>query len=342
MQAVYYSAPNQVEFRSFSIPDPGDDEVLLKVTCCGICGSDHMVVEGHFHLARFPLIPGHEVVGRVAKLGKNVQGFSEGDRCVVDPITRCYECSFCRRGAYVQCERTSIIGVSTDGGFSSHIVVHSQKLHKIRNLSDEDATLIEPASCAVHTVEQLALPPDSEVLVIGAGPSGILLSQILKCTGVKRVVLASNKGIKMDIAKQVGAAHEYVEIDRQNPEEDWKKLGLENSGGFRGVVEATGSVKVLNKSLDFVTPGGTLVLYGLYGSEPVRWSAPKIFADEIKIIGTIGQHGAFPKAVEYLDGGKVNVKGMISRVYTHSDFQTALHELDNKSCMKIAVKPDPE
>ncbi|KAK1226869.1 hypothetical protein PQX77_010173, partial [Marasmius sp. AFHP31] len=216
---------------------------------------------------------------------------------------------------------------------------HFNKLYKIHNLSDEEATLIEPASCAVHTVQQLALPTDSEALIIGAGPSGILISQILKCTGVKRVVLASNKGVKMDVAKKVGAADEYFEIDRDHPDEDWKRLGSENPRGFRGVIEATGSVKVLNRSLDFVSPGGTLVLYGLYPNEPLQWSAMKIFANEIKIIGTIGQHDTFSKAVDYLDGGKVNVKGMVSRVYTHSEFEKALQDLDNKSCMKIAVKP---
>ncbi|EEB95476.1 hypothetical protein MPER_05551, partial [Moniliophthora perniciosa FA553] len=146
--------------------------------------------------------------------------------------------------------------------------------------------------------------------------------------------------IKMDVAKQVNAADEYLELDRQNPEEQWKKFKEDNPLGFDVVVEASGSAKLLADSIHLVRPGGTLALYAIYGEVQVQWPATLIFMNEIRIIGTVGQANTFPRAVAYMDSGKINVKGMISRIYTHSEFESALEALNDKQFMKVAVKPD--
>ena len=103
-----------------------------------------------------------------------------------------------------------------------------------------------------------------EVLIIGAGPTGLVLAQLLKLNGASRVVIAANKGIKMDTAKQLDAADEYIELDRQNPEAQWQKLKDDNPYGFDVVVEATGAEKIVNESINYVRRGGTLMIYGAY------------------------------------------------------------------------------
>ena len=139
-----------------------------------------------------------------------------------------------------------------------------KKVFNIYNLSDEEATLIEPAACAVHGLDKLAAPVGVEVLLLGAGPTGLILAQLLKLNGASRVVIAANKGIKMDIAKQLEAADEYIELDRQNPEAQWQKLKDDNPYGFDVVVEATGVEKLANDSINYVRRGGTLMIYGVY------------------------------------------------------------------------------
>lgn len=161
---------------------------------------------------------------------------------------------------------------------------HQKKLYKIHNLTDEESTLIEPTACAIHGLDKLNPPVGIEVLVLGAGPTGLILAQLLKLNGASRVVIAANKGVKMDIAKQLNAADEYVEMDRENPDAQWKKLKEGNPYGFDVVVEATGVEKLANDSINYVRKGGTLMIYGVYEKKAlVHWPPSKIFGDEIRV-----------------------------------------------------------
>lgn len=161
---------------------------------------------------------------------------------------------------------------------------HQKKLYKIKNLTDEESTLLEPAACAIHGLDKLNPPVGIEVLLLGAGPTGLILAQLLKLNGASRVVIAANKGVKMEIAKQLNAADEYVEMDRENPEAQWKKLKDDNPYGFDVVVEATGVEKLANDSINYVRRGGSLMIYGVYENKAlVHWPPSKIFSDEIRV-----------------------------------------------------------
>lgn len=120
--------------------------------------------------------------------------------------------------------------------------------------------------------------------MIGAGPTGLILAQLLKLNGARKVTLASNKGIKTEIAKKLNAADEYIELDRQNPEAQWAKLKEDNPYGFDVVVEATGVEKLANEAINYVRRGGTLMVYGVYENKAlVHWPPSKIFGDEIRV-----------------------------------------------------------
>ena len=116
-----------------------------------------------------------------------------------------------------------------------------------------------------------------EVLLLGAGPTGLILAQLLKLNGASRVVIAANKGIKMDIAKTLNAADESIELDRKAPEAQWQKLKDDNPYGFDVVVEATGVEKIANESINYVRRGGTLMIYGVYEDKAlVHWPPSKV------------------------------------------------------------------
>lgn len=119
---------------------------------------------------------------------------------------------------------------------------------------------------------------------MGAGPTGLILAQLLKLNGASKVVIAANKGIKMDIAKQLDAGDVYLELDRNDPEAQWKKLKEDNPYGFDVVVEATGVEKLAQESINYVRRGGTLLIYGVYENKAmVHWPPSKIFSDEITV-----------------------------------------------------------
>ncbi|KAI0340368.1 NADP+-dependent D-mannitol dehydrogenase [Trametopsis cervina] len=338
MDAVYYSEARKFSVRQVPIPPYGDDEVLLKITACGICGTDSHVHEGEF-IARFPLIPGHEVVGVIAEVGKNVKGFAKGDRCVADNTTSCGHCFFCRRGEVMLCEEIVSRGVNANGGFAEYCAFSVGKVYKIHNLSDEEATLVEPAACAIHGMDKLNPKVGIEALIIGAGPTGLILAQLLKLNGASRVVVAANKGIKTEVAQQLKAGDEYVELDRENPTAQWEKLKQDNPYGFDVVIEATGSPKIATEALDYVRRGGTLLIYGVYDHAAiVSWPPSKIFGHEITIQGSFAQSNCFPRAVAYLDSGKINVKGIVTDVYKLDEYQKALDRLNSHQAVKIAIK----
>jgi len=227
-----------------------------------------------------------------------------------------------------------------DGGFAEYVAYKQHKLYKIKNLSDEEATLLEPAACAIHGLDKLSPPVGVEALVLGAGPTGLILAQLLKQNGAMRIVIAANKGIKMDIAKKLECGDEYIELDRQNPEAQWAQLKKDNPYGFDVVVEATGVEKLANESINYVRRGGTLMIYGVYENKAlVHWPPSKIFGDEIKIIGSFSQTFCFPRAVHYLDSGKIKVTGMVTDVFKLEDYQKALDKMNSRGALKIAIKP---
>jgi D-arabinitol dehydrogenase (NADP+) len=339
MTALYYDKPRSFSIIQKPIPEISDDEVLIKVAMTGVCGTDAHIHEGEF-IAKFPVIPGHEVVGPIVKIGKNVKNVKVGDRVVCDVGETCGKCFFCQRGTTLFCENFGAHGVTQDGGFADYASFSASKVFPFYNMTDEQATLCEPASCAVHGLDKIRPKPGSECLLIGAGPTGLILAQLLKLNGAQKVVLAANKGLKMDIAKKIDAADVYIELDRKDAAGQWAQLKKDNPYGFDVVVEATGVESIANDSINYVRRGGTLLIYGVYAdAAKVHWSPTRIFNDEINIIGSFSQTHCFPRAVAYLDSGKIRTDGMVTDVYPIEEYQQALDKMASRQALKIAVKP---
>jgi len=337
MKALRYSKPEEYGIVTVPLPKIRDNDVLIKVKACGVCGTDLHIHEGEF-LAKFPLIPGHETVGVVAAIGKDVKGFEVGERVVADNSELCNECFYCRRGQLLLCEKFEAHGVTMDGGFAEYCAYPAGKVFKIHNLSDVDATLLEPASCAAHGLEKIAPKLGSSVLMFGAGPTGLVLSQMLRQNGGCHVVVAAPAGLKMELAKKLGAGDEYIELSRSEPEVQFNKLKADNPYGFDIVVEATGSPKILEDAINYVRRGGKLMVYGVYASSArVSWPPSKIFGDEITILGSFSETYMFPAAIDYLDSGKVAVKGIVNKTFKLEQWGECLESMKNKSAIKAAI-----
>ncbi|KAK4688390.1 hypothetical protein P7C73_g1720, partial [Tremellales sp. Uapishka_1] len=331
MNALWYNAPRDFEFKEVPIPQIGPEEILLKVSICGVCGTD-----GHIH----ELIPGHEAIGAIVAMGDKVTGFELGDRIAADVGDTCGHCYYCRKGDILLCESFNAAGVTKDGGFAEYIKYHFSKCYKIHNLTDEEATLLEPASCAIHGMDKLKMPFGATVLLIGAGPTGLILAQLMKLGGASKVTIAANKGLKMDLARQLDAGDEYIDLDRQDAKAQWAKIKSDNPYGFDVVAECTGVESIVNDAINYVSRGGTLLVYGVYEDKArVSWPPSKIFGDEIRIIGSFSQTYSFPRAIAYLDSGKIRTKGMVTDVFPLKDFQGALDKMNSRQALKIAIRP---
>jgi len=297
-------------------------------------------------------------VGIVAACGNQVHGFKLGDRVVADNSELCGTCHYCRvgNGKELFCENFIAHGVMVDGGFAEYAVYPGHRVFKFNNLSDADATLIEPASCAAHGIDIIAPHMNSRVLLFGAGPTGLMLAQLLRQNGANHLVIAAPCGLKMELARSLNAADEYLELPRDEDAANatLEKLKADNPYGYDIVVEATGSAKILENAINFVTKGGKLVVYGVYNDNAhISLSPNKIFKEEIKVIGSFSQIYKFPAAIDYLgkcstesakaladkdsDGNKINVHGIVNKTFKMEEWDDCLHAIRNKSVIKAAI-----
>ena len=215
MRAVVYDRPEQFEVREVAIPAPGRGEVLLKVVVAGVCGTDLHLHHGEFG-PTYPLTPGHEFVGEVVAVGAGADADLIGHRVVVDNTASCGRCVECRRGRPAHCERIVAQGVNAPGGFAEYVVTDADRCFLVDDIDPEIAVLTEPVACVVHGLDNLNLAPGSDVLLFGAGPTGLILTSLLGRSGAGRLTVAAPTAGKLDLCRARGA-DEIVQVDRLDP-----------------------------------------------------------------------------------------------------------------------------
>ncbi|KAI1495872.1 GroES-like protein [Biscogniauxia marginata] len=338
MKALRYEKPREWSITEVPLPNLRPGDVLIKVKACGVCGTDLHLHEGEY-VTSYPLIPGHEVVGEVVAMADDVTSFQIGDRVAADSSEVCGHCFYCRRGNVLLCENFKSHGVMDfDGGFAEYCSYTHEKLFKINNISYVDATLIEPTSCALHCIERIAPKPGSHALLIGAGPTGLVLAQLLRHSGVAQLTIAAPEGLKMNLAKSLDVADIYVGLSRQDATPQWEMIKKSNPYGFDIVVEASGSLEALQDSIQYVRRGGKFVCYGVYPPESrVSWPPSRLFLDEVTILGSFCEAYTFPSTIDYFNAGRIKTKGIVNKTFKLEQWADVLESVRNKSAIKAAV-----
>lgn len=338
MKAVRYEGPTSFQVTDVPIPQPASGEVLIKVTQAGVCGTDLHIHHGGFD-ARFPLTPGHEVVGTVAALGDGVDRFRVGEQVTVNPNIPCGRCRYCLSGRTILCENLRNVGVTLDGFFAEYACVSELLVFSVEGLGVETAVFTEPTACAMHGIETLQIRPGSTAVVLGSGPTGLLLAQLIASGGASSVTVASDKAFQLEVASALGAT-DTVLIHRGEPEGNLKTLRDASDGvGFDIVVEATGAAEVGNICLPLVANGGTMLIYGVTdANDRLPISPYDIFRRELTIKGSFAEITSFGAAIEFLRAGRVRTDGIISHRFGLDDYGQALETLArDPSAHKVVV-----
>ena len=338
MKAIVYDGPRSFGYRDVVEPSPRDDEVLIRVRACGICGTDLHIHEGEFG-PRFPLIPGHEFAGEIAAVGKDVQGWLAGDRVVANCNRSCGECFYCRRGQFLRCENLVAYGIQLDGGFAELLRVQARDVFALKSLPWREAVMVEPTACAVHGVTVLDVKPGADVLMFGAGPTGQVLGQLLKLNGAASLTVAAPAGAKLNLAERL-CADTIVAVDRHDPEQHRSTLRRISPNGFDYVVEATGAAAMCAEAVRQARRGGVVLIYGVY---PAHDSFPvnpfEIFRNEITIKGSFAQIHDFGRALAYLESGLVKVGEIVSDEFALKDWDRALENAWSRRGIKSVMIP---
>ena len=306
MKAVYYEAPKTWAVTDVPTPEPAPGQVRIKVGQVGVCGTDLHIHEGDFG-AVFPLIPGHEVVGVVDELGAGVTRFALGEQVTVNPNVYCGQCPYCLAGRLGQCEAMLGYGSNYHGFFAEYAVADHTLVFSTEGLPADTAVFSEPASCAMHGLESLRMRPGGSALVLGAGPTGLLLAQLIASGGASSVTVAAPSQFKLDTATALGVDR-TVRIVRDDQEANIAALraASPHGDGYDAVVEATGSPAVGDICVPLTRRGGTVLIYGVTREDDVvRFHPFDVFRREITIRGSFAEMTSFGAAIDALRGGRV-------------------------------------
>jgi D-arabinitol dehydrogenase (NADP+) len=341
MKAVVYDAARSYAVKEIPVPDAGAGEVRIKVDQVGVCGTDLHIHEGDFN-AVFPLIPGHELVGAVDRIGAGVTRFRAGEQVTVNPNVYCGRCDYCRSGRLILCENLHGYGSNFPGFFAEYVTVPEDLIFSVDGLPRDTAVFTEPAACAMHGLETLDLRPGASVLVFGAGPTGLLLAQLIASGGASSVTVAAPTRFKLDTAGGLGLDR-TVQISRDDPDGTVDRLRRASPGGdgYDVVVEATGSTRIGDICVPLTRNGGTVLVYGVTrADEIVRFHPFDVFRREITIKGSFAEITSFAAAIAALRGGRARTEGIITHRFSLDDYGKALDALQHDPDMhKIVIVP---
>ncbi len=338
MKAVVYDEPRRFSVTDVPEPHAGPGEVRLRVLVAGVCGTDAHLHDGQFDPV-YPLTPGHEIVGEVDEVGDGVTSLRAGQRVVLDNMQSCGTCSSCRRARPAFCRELVAQGVNAPGGFAQYIVAPAGKCHPADDLEPDVAVLTEPTACVMHGLDVLGLQPGSDVLVFGAGPTGLLLAQLLRHAGANRVTVAAPTAAKLEIAARHGA-DETVLMDRERPAAATERLRELAPEGFDVVIDATGAVAVLEQCVPLTRDGGTVFVYGMADeADRLTVSPYEVFRRELVIKGSFSQAYSFDRALQALRTGRVSTDGIITHRFDLDEYADALAAVHDRRCVKAVVRP---
>ncbi len=330
-------SPGKIELRETPTPAPSKGEVLVKIKSALTCGTDlKAFLRGH------PVIPmpgpfGHEFSGTVAGTGKGVRNFKEGDEVMAVHSAPCMECGFCRRKLYNLCGK--IMDTKVLGAFAEYIVlpgaiVRQNLFIKPSRLGFEEAAFLEPLSCVVHGMGLLNVARNDLILIIGAGPIGLLHLLMAKLKGA-RVIITGLEQKRLALARRLGA-------DAAVSPSGVKEAIDELSGGLGvdSVFECTGQPDIWEASVGYARRGGTVVLFGgCRSGATVTYDAARLHYDEIALRGTFHFTPLDVRAAFDLLKKKLDVSPLISGRYHLRDLKTPFERLSKGEGVKYAIIP---
>lgn len=315
MQAVFFDAIGKLRVGRTEAPKYQDDEILLKIHSAGICGTDLHILKGEYG-GYFPIIPGHEFSGEVVEVGKSVKTLMPGSRVTVHP--------------------GSGYGVYTPGGFEDYASIRECDAHEIGTLTYEEGALVEPLACVVNGIDTVGVHFGDEVLIVGAGPIGLLLMQVAKLAGAQSVSIVDLAKNKLHRAKELGADEIYI------AGHDFKTELLDtHPKGFHLTIDATGNPEAQQQMLGFTRSGGRFLLFGVAAPNAKMTIEPyDVFYRELSIFGVHSVGDKFEQAIAVAKSGRVNLTDIVSHHFALNQFPEALSLVRSPAAsLKVLIHP---
>lgn len=343
MKALVYTKPYCLEYSEFPEPVASDDDVLIRVKACGICGSDVHGFTGKTGRRIPPLVMGHEAAGVIEKVGKNVKGFASIDRVCFDSTVYCNKCQPCRKGLFNRCENRQVLGVSTPafkrhGAFAEYVAVPWWIVSKIPdNMSFIQSALLEPVSIGMHAANRAPVSANDTVVVIGAGTIGLFILQASRLRGAAKVIVSDINEFRLDVARKLGADKLVNPVKSDLRESIFKET---NNSGADITFEAVGYAETFADAISVTKIGGHVIAVGNL-EKTAEFDLQELVARELTFRGSYASSGEFRDCIDLVASGKINVEPLISDVLPLEDGQRAFERLlkAEENLLKIVLEP---
>lgn len=336
MLAAVFEGKGKLNLKQVSIPEIKEvDEVLLQVEAAGICGTDMRILEvPPGHPATEGVILSHEYTGKVLEVGGAVTQFKKGDRVVVDPNITGGNCSYCKIGMPNMCENMTTLGIFINGGFARYNVAPAKALHKISpNLLAELAVFTEPLSCVVSATQRLNVHPGEVVVVLGAGPIGLLFVQMFKASGAGKIIVSEISEYRAKFAYQSGASR-VVNPLQDNLERIVKE---ETLVGADVVVDAVGTL--FGSAMAIVRRGGRILLFGQNYQAKTQLAQNDITRNELTVMGSFIARFTFPTAIKIIESKVLDLKKLITDEVPLEDIHKGIEAMRKGEAIKVIIRP---
>jgi L-gulonate 5-dehydrogenase len=309
MRVAIFDEPQKIRLDERERPVPQAGEALVRVGAAGLCAGDLYIYQGKNPYVTFPRVGGHEIAGTVEAWGPNASGLAVGSAVVVDPFIGCGTCYACRVGKPNCCANLRIIGVHRDGGFADYVTVPQDKLVPVpAGLSAYEASFAEPVAIAVQACRRGDVGKDDTVLILGAGPIGLAMVEVVRARGAKVYVTDIAKD-RLQTAEQLGGIPLQAGpclLDHV--------MRLTNGEGMPVVIEATGAVNAIEQTFDLVAAGGRIVIVGLVKKgTPVAFPGLDITRKEVTLLGSRASTNCMAESLSLIAEGKIKYPGIGSR-----------------------------
>jgi 2-desacetyl-2-hydroxyethyl bacteriochlorophyllide A dehydrogenase len=335
MKAMVLRAPRELVVDEVERPKPGHNQVLVRVTNSGICGTDLKIFEGAIPV-HHPLIMGHEMIGEVAEGGDD--SLRNGTRVIVDPAIFCGMCFNCRAGQTSLCPNGVLLGRDANGGFADYLVVPRSHVFPLPDAIDsQTAPLIQVVTVCLHAHRLVNTFPGQSVVVVGLGVTGQVHVQLAKAWGAYPVIGITRSSWKRSLAQELGA-------DVTLPSGPEAVRGVMEATGGRGadlVIESTGMVPAIADGISMARLGGTLLLFGTTAATQASLPFYQLYFKELKIVNTrAAKSEDFPASIDLVARGVLKLKPLVTHVVSLSDLESAIGmlESDEDRRMKIILE----
>ena len=345
MKALLLTAPSTLAIVDFPTPAIADDEVLVRIHACGICGSDFHGWDGSSGRRQAPLIMGHEAAGEIVATGPRVEKWRAGDRVTFDSTIYCGVCHFCCQGQINLCENRRVVGVSPTeykqhGAFAEFVAVPSRILYRLPDtLPFDQAAMIEPVSIAVHAVQRITIAATDTVVVVGSGMIGLLIVQALRWAGAKRIVAVDLAENRLTLARRLGATHTF---NPSTSDVAAEVARLTEGRGADAAFEVVGLTPTVNLAIAVLKRSGSCVLVGNLSPKTQDFPLQAVVTKEITVTGTCSSAGEYPLCLDLIARGVIDVKPMIETVAPLDDGAAWFEKLsakDGGKYMKVILQP---